>query len=103
MEWVSLWGLALGGLSLWSEVKREACNRRKRAAGCHQRQKTDLAAGRNEEEVAERGGYSPQPVCYLIMFSPTCIKPERIVTISTVSHSATISTVPHKQHQFRAY
>ena len=51
--------------------------------------------------MAERVGYSSWPFCYPTMFSVTCTNTAWTLAISTVSHSATLSTVPHKQHQFR--
>ena len=52
--------------------------------------------------LPELVGYSPRPIRYPGMFSPTCTKSARILTISMISHSATLSTVPHKYHQFPA-
>ena len=41
-------------------------------------------------------GYSPRPIGYPSMFLATCAKTASILAISTVSQTATLSTVPYK-------
>jgi hypothetical protein len=48
------------------------------------------------KELAERVGYSPWPIGYPTTFSATCMKTASTLAISKVSHSATLSTVPHE-------